>query len=260
MNMNDTKKMPALFVGHGSPTNAIEDNEYTRGWEEIARTIPQPAAILSVSAHWFTPGSRIADTPKPETVYDMYGFPEELYRVTYNAPGAPEWAHLTKKLISRDVQIDNSWGIDHGTWSVLHKMYPAADIPVYQLSVDQNASAETHFQIGQEISTLREKGVLVFASGNVVHNLAKINWNMQGGHPWANEFDGYIKEKIINRQYPEVLNYQSAGKSAELAFYTTEHYYPLLYVLGASKPGDRLSIFNDSCTLGSLSMTCYLFA
>lgn len=257
--MTDTKTMPVLFVGHGSPMNAIEDNTFTRGWEAIAGKIPKPEAILSVSAHWFTDGSRITDAEQPKTIYDMYGFPDELYRVTYSAPGAPELAHLTKSLISRAVQIDNSWGIDHGSWSVLHKMYPAADIPVYQLSVDRSASAETHFQIGREISALREKGVMIFTSGNIVHNLAQINWGMAGGHPWASEFDGYIKEKIMTRQYREVVHYKSAGKSAEMAFYTPEHFYPLLYCLGASRAEDGIAVFNDACTLGSLSMTCYLF-
>ncbi len=259
MNMSNTKKMPVLFVGHGSPMNAIEDNDFTRGWEEVAGNIPKPEAILAISAHWFTPGTRIADTSAPKTIYDMYGFPDELYKVNYNAPGAPEMAHLAKNLISRDVQIDNSWGIDHGTWSVLHKMYPAADIPVFQLSVDRNASAENHFQIGQEISSLRENGVLLFASGNIVHNLGKINWRMKEGYPWANEFDGYIKEKIRNRRYQDVLNYKLAGPSAEVAFVTMEHFYPLLYTLGSATPDDRLTIFNNSCTMGSLSMTCYLF-
>ncbi len=256
---NTQKIMPVLFVGHGSPMNAIEDNLYTKVWEEIALRIPRPEAILSVSAHWYTNGSRITDAEQPKTIYDMYGFPDELYQVTYPSPGAPELAHITKRLISRDVQIDNSWGIDHGTWSVLHKMYPKADIPVYQLSLDSNAGTETHFRIGQEISTLREKGVLLFASGNVVHNLSKINWGMKTGYPWAVEFDDYIKNKISNRQYQDVLNYELAGDSSELAFYTPDHFYPLLYVLGASKAEDRLSVFNHSCTMGSLSMTSYLF-
>lgn len=192
-------------------------------------------------------------------VYDMYGFPDELYRLVYNPKGSTELAHLTKDLIEKNVQIDNSWGIDHGIWSVLCKMYPRADIPVYQLSIDSSASAEVHFQIGQEISALREKGVLIFGSGNVVHNLSKIDWNMKGGHPWAVDFDNYIKDKIIKKQYQDVINYKNAGKSSELAFFTPEHFYPLLYILGASNDEDRLSIFNDSCAMGSLSMTSYLF-
>jgi len=256
---NAMKKMPALFVGHGSPMNAIEDNDYTRNWAKIASEIPKPEAILAVSAHWYTSGSRITDEEYPKMVYDMYGFPEELYRVVYKAKGSPELAHLTKDLIKRTVKVDNSWGYDHGTWSVLSKMYPEADIPVYQLSIDNNASAENHFQIGQEISSLRDKGVLIFGSGNVVHNLSEISWGMVGGHPWAVDFDHYIKNEIIKREYQDVINYENAGKSSELAFFTPEHFYPLLYILGASKEDDRVSIFNDSCVMGSLSMTSYLF-
>jgi len=256
---NVTKKMPLLFVGHGSPMNALGENEYSRNWANVASTIPKPEAILSISAHWCTDGSRITDAINPKMVYDMYGFPEELYKIEYKAKGSPELAHLTKSLINRDVKIDNSWGYDHGTWSVLCKMYPEADIPVYQLSVDSHASAETHFQIGQQISALREKGVLILGSGNVVHNLSKIGWGMEGGHPWAVEFDNYIKDNIIKKQYQDVINYKKAGQSSELAFYTSEHFDPLLYILGASNEEDKLSIFNDSCTMGSLSMTCYLF-
>jgi len=256
---NEMKRMPALFVGHGTPMNAIEVNDYTRNWVKIAHDIPKPEAILAISAHWYTDGSRITDEAHPKMVYDMYGFPDELYKVDYRAKGSPELAHLTKELIKRNVKIDNSWGYDHGTWSVLCKMYPEADIPVYQLSVDGKAGPETHFQIGQEISALREQGVMIFASGNVVHNLSRINWEMNGGHTWAVDFDNYIKEKIIKKQYDNVVDYKSAGKSSELAFFTPEHFYPLLYVLGASKQDDELSIYNDSCTLGSLSMTSYLF-
>ncbi|WP_373325805.1 4,5-DOPA dioxygenase extradiol [Sporomusa paucivorans] len=257
--MTNVTKFPLLFVGHGSPLNAIEDNKYTKGWQEIAGRIPRPSAILSISAHWYTQGSKVNDAEKPRTVYDMYGFPDELYKVSYNVPGAPELAKITKQLIQGKVEFDNSWGIDHGTWSVLCKMYPEADIPVYQLSIDGNASAEVHFQIGRNLRDLREKGVLLFASGNVVHNLSKVDWKMDGGYSWAVEFDGYIRDKILAREYQDVINYTSAGKSAELAFYYPDHFYPLLYVLGASEATDRLSIYNESCTLGGLSMTSYLF-
>jgi 4,5-DOPA dioxygenase extradiol len=256
---NSSIKMPTIFVGHGSPMNAIEDNEFTRNWEEIVKKIPKPEAILSVSAHWYTHGSRIMDAIQPEMVYDMYGFPAELYRVEYKAQGSPELAHITNDLINKDVLIDNSWGFDHGTWSVLRKMYPDADIPVYQLSVDKSSGAATHFQIGQEISSLREKGVLILGSGNVVHNLSEINWNMDGGYPWATDFDEYMKNKIIQKQYQDVIDYKSAGRSSEMAFYTPDHFYPLLYVLGASNVNDKLTIFNDKCLMGSMSMTCYLF-
>ncbi|MEA4892593.1 MAG: 4,5-DOPA dioxygenase extradiol [Peptococcaceae bacterium] len=254
-----SERMPALFIGHGSPMNAIEDNEYTNAWEKVANCIKKPEAIVSVSAHWFTNGTKITDSIKPEIVYDMYGFPEALYRVVYQPDGAPKNAHEAMSLLSEAVEIDNSWGIDHGTWSVLCRMYPEADIPVFQLSIDARAGAATHFKIGRELASLRDKGVMIFGSGNVVHNLSGINWDMAGGYPWALEFDTYIKDSIIAGQYDNVLNYSNAGQSAALAFHTPDHFFPLLYVLGAAGRSDRLTVFNNSCTLGTLSMTCYLF-
>ena len=257
--MSTNQKMPVLFVGHGSPMNALEDNEYTRGWEEIAKLLPRPKAILAVSAHWYTDGTRVTDAEYPKTVYDMYGFPEELYQIEYNAPGAPELAHLTKELLQKEVRIDNSWGFDHGTWVVLHKMFPGADIPVFQLSVDRNAPAELHYQMGKELKALREQGVLILASGNVVHNLQRVEWGMEKGYPWAEEFDGYIRDKIRNKEYDEVVHYEKVGQSARQAFPTPDHFFPLLYVLGAAEDSDQLTVFNESCVLGSLSMTSYLF-
>lgn len=254
-----TVRMPVLFVGHGSPMNAIEDNQYTGKWIEIARRIPKPEAILSISAHWYTQGTRILDAKHPKIIYDMYGFPEELYRVEYKAEGSPELARLTMDLISREVTPDNSWGYDHGTWSVLKKMYPKADIPVYQLSIDNTARADVHFQMGNQLNVLRDKGVLILGSGNVVHNLAMVNWDMDGGYPWAVDFDNYIKDKVTKKRYQDVVDYHRAGKSAPLAFYAPDHFYPLLYVLGASREDDRVTVFNDDCFMGSLSMTGYLF-
>ena len=256
--MNAKSKMPVLFVGHGSPMNAIEENEYTEHWIRIAKLIPRPNAILSISAHWFTNGSKITDAANPKMIYDMYGFPEELYKIRYNAPGAPDLAHFTKNLIIREVTIDNSWGYDHGTWSVLCRMYPEADIPVYQLSVDWKAAAEEHYRMGRELKELREKGVLIFASGNVVHNLPRLNWNMEKGYSWAEEFDQYIKEKILQKEYEDVVHYEKAGASSQMAFPTPEHFYPLLYMLGAAEENDEVTIFNEDCTLGSISMTSYL--
>jgi 4,5-DOPA dioxygenase extradiol len=251
--------MPVLFVGHGSPINAVEDNTYTRNWVKIAKLLPRPKAILAISAHWFTEGTRITDATNPKMIYDLYGFPEEVYKVEYKAPGAPATAHLTKNLIQKDVIIDNSWGYDHGTWSVLHKMYPEADIPVYQLSIDRNTVASTHYEIGKELRSLREMGVLIFGSGNVVHNLSKLNWEMAGGYSWAEEFDQYIKGKILQKDYLDIIHYENAGKSSQLAFPTPDHFYPLLYVLGATEDNDRLTTFNEECMMGSLSMTSYLF-
>ncbi len=254
------ERMPALFIGHGSPMNAIETNEYAKAWEALGKQLTKPKAILSVSAHWFTKGTRITDAEKPRMVYDMYGFPDALYRVAYQPEGAPELARKAITLISKAVTVDNSWGIDHGTWSVLCRMFPDADIPVFQLSVDANADAQTHFQIGRELAPLREEGVMIFGSGNVVHNLSRVNWEMAGGYPWATAFDQYIKNQMVSGNYDGVLQYKKAGPSAAQAFYTPDHFNPLLYVLGAADEKDKLMVFNDSCTLGALSMTSYLFA
>lgn len=253
------ERMPVLFVGHGSPMNAIENNEFTRGWAQLAKEIPRPEAILAISAHWYTHGTRIMDEELPKMVYDMYGFPKELYEVSYPAVGAPAKAHLTYELISREAKFDSSWGYDHGTWSVLCKMYPQADIPVYQLSVDRDADAETHYKMGQELRTLREEGVLILSSGNVVHNLSRIGWEMKGGYPWADEFDRYIHGKILQRQYQDAVHYERAGACSELAVPTPDHFYPLLYALGAADEADTVSVINNTRTMGSMSMTSYLF-
>ncbi len=239
--------------------NAVEENRFVEEWKTLGNKIPRPTAILAVSAHWFTNGSRVTDAQAPRTVYDMYGFPDELYKIVYPAKGAPELAHLTQSMISRKVTIDNSWGHDHGTWSVLHRIYPDADIPVFQLSIDSRISPHEHYQIGRELSALQEQGVLIFGSGNVVHNLARVNWGMDGGYSWAEEFDAYIKEHVMARQNENVINYQQAGSSASISVPTLDHFAPLLYVLGASENAERVTVFNDACTLGSLSMTSYLF-
>ena len=206
------EKAPALFIGHGSPMNAIEDNSFTQTWSRLGKELPAPEAILVVSAHWFTDGSKISDEIQPRMIYDMYGFPDALYQVKYPAKGAPELAHLTKSLISHEVKIDNSWGLDHGTWSVLCRMYPEADIPVYQLSIDAGADMLTHYQIGREISSLRNQGVMILGSGNVVHNLSVLDWNMTGGYDWAEDFDKYIKESILSGDYHRIVFSRFDGK------------------------------------------------
>lgn len=252
------KQMPVLFVGHGSPMNAIEDNVFSAQWKRLGEQLPRPQAILSVSAHWFTEGTRVTDAPAPKMVYDMYGFPDELYKVTYPAPGSPRFAGMVRELLP--AQVDNTWGLDHGSWSVLRRLYPQADIPVFQLSVNRQASAAEHFALGQRLRTLREQGVLILGSGNVVHNLAKVNWNMDGGYPWADEFDSYVRDNILLRNFDNVIHYDHAGDIAAIAFPMLDHYAPLLYVLGASDEHDQITVFNDERVLGSLSMTGYLFA
>lgn len=253
------KRMPVMFIGHGSPMNAIEENEYVKEWKRLGQILPKPEAILSISAHWFTPNTRINDEQNPKTIYDMYGFPEELYRIVYPSKGAPELAHKTVEILGGGVIIDNSWGYDHGTWSVLHRIYPEGNIPVFQLSVNRVATMKEHYEMGQKLYQLREKGVLIMGSGNVVHNLARIHWDMDGGYAWANEFDNYIKKAILNRDDEKVIQYQEAGECSSYAFTTVEHYAPLLYALGAAKKNEKITVFNDSCVLGSLSMTSYLF-
>ena len=251
-------KMPVLFVGHGSPMNAIDNNSYTAGWREIADHIPVPEGILAISAHWYTRGLRVNTDPAPRQVYDMYGFPQELYELKYPAKGSPKIAGAVSSLLGSQVQEDNSWGIDHGTWSVLWRMYPQAEFPICQLSVDMTATAEEQFLLGQKLRALREQGILILGSGNDVHNLRRVNWTMEGGYGWADVFDRYIKDKITAGKYADVCQYQQAGAVAEKSFSTPEHFYPLLTVLGAAEPGDSVKIFNEDTTLGALSMTSYL--
>ena len=253
-------KMPVLFVGHGSPMNAVEDNEYSRTWRSIAERIPKPEVILSISAHWFTKGTKVMNEEEPKTIYDMYGFPKELYEVIYNSPGSPNIAKVSKDLISKETEYDNSWGIDHGTWSVLVHMYPNRDIPVFQISIDANAPPETHYKIGKELRPLREKGVLIFGTGNVVHNLRLVDWHKGSkGFDWAYEFDDYIHENIETKNHNNIIKYNELGEIAKLAVPSPDHFYPLLYTLGASDEEDKVSVFNKSCELGSLTMTSYLW-
>ncbi len=252
--------MPVVFVGHGSPMNAIEDNGFTRSWELLGEELPIPPAILCVSAHWFTRGTKTADDPRPNTVHDFYGFPEALYRVEYPAPGSPEWAHTTVDLLDGRAQIDNSWGIDHGAWSVLRRMFPQADVPVYQLSVDASASMEERYERGRALAPLRKQGVLIMGSGNMVHNLGMVDWSSEGGFPWADEFDRYIREAVLAGDHGKVIDYRQAGSAARLAVPTPDHFAPLVYALGAAGTGGTVETFNEARTMGSLSMTGYVFA
>lgn len=252
--------MPVIFIGHGSPMNAIEDNEYSRSWKEIAKKIPKPKAIVAISAHWYTKGIKIMNEDGPKTIYDMYGFPKELYEIKYSPPGNPVLASKVKELISKKSNFDNSWGIDHGTWSVLVHMYPERDIPVFQLSIDATAPPEVHYEIGKELKSLRDEGVLLFGSGNIVHNLRLIQWNMEDkGFDWAYEFDDYVKDNILKLNHQNIINYQGLGDKARLSVPIPDHYYPILYILGASNEDDKISVYNNKCMMGSLSMTSYLF-
>lgn len=250
--------MPVIFIGHGSPMNAIEDNIFTQNWQKIAKNIARPKAILAISAHWFIKGTHILAAAHPKMTYDMYGFPQALYDIVYDAPGALDTAARVKHLLG-GVKTDNTWGYDHGTWSVLHKMYPQRDIPATQLSINALAPAKAHFAMGQALKPLRQEGVLILASGNIVHNLRMLDWdNPASGYGWADDFDSKIKSYILSNDFEKVVNYRELGQNAALAAPTPDHFYPLLYALGAAEAGEKIAVYNDARTMGSMSMTSYV--
>lgn len=255
-----TERMPVVFMGHGSPMNTLEDNEYTREWHKIAASIPTPTAILCISAHWLTHGTAVTAMEHPKTIHDFYGFPQSLSTFEYPAPGAPQLAAETKKQIhSTDVILDEKeWGLDHGTWSVLAQMYPKANIPVYQLSIDFYKGGQYHYDLGKELRSLRERGVLIMGSGNVVHNLRMIKWE-GGAYDWATEFDTKVKDLLDKRDFAPLIDYKSLGRAAELSIPTPDHYFPLLYTMGAADEKDSHSYFNEGAALGSMSMRCVLW-
>jgi 4,5-DOPA dioxygenase extradiol len=250
--------MPVVFIGHGSPMNALEENEYTQGWRNLAADIGKPSAILSVSAHWYTGSTGICALEKPRVIHDFYGFPKALYALDYPAPGAPAFANQTISLLNGKAVEDNTWGLDHGTWCPLLFMYPDADIPVFQMSINKNISPEDHFALGRALQPLREQNVLILGSGNIVHNLALLDMEMLGGFDWSYAFDDAIHSAVEKRSTDDVINYGRAGESARNAFFTPEHFYPLLYTLGAAGENYTVKTFNRSCTAGSLSMTSYI--
>lgn len=256
---SNTTRMPAVFVGHGNPMNAIEDSRFSHGWEQLGRELPRPKAILAVSAHWYTHGWWVSDAEKPKQVFDMYGFPKALYDVSYPAPGSPWLAHRVVELSGGRVGIDRSWGLDHGVWSVLHRMFPEADIPVVELSVSGDATPEEHFELGRSLSGLRDEGVMVLGSGNVVHNLGKVDWSSDGGYDWANRYDNWVRDHILARDLAPVVDYPGAGRDAVLAVPTPEHFLPLPVILGVSRDDDSVRVANDGRELGSMSMTSYVF-
>jgi 4,5-DOPA dioxygenase extradiol len=261
------KRMPVLFVGHGSPMNAIEDNEFSRGWREVASRLPRPKAILCVSAHWETRGTMVTAMEQPRTIHDFGGFPAELFAAQYPAPGSPWLAEETKKALKNTpVSLDQKWGLDHGAWSVLKRMYPEADIPVVQLSLDYTRSGEEHFDLAQELAPLRDAGVLIVGSGNMVHNLGRVvlrsgdfrDFNEPYGLDWALEARALFKKLIDGGEYRELARYRQLGPAVQLAVPTPEHYLPMLYTLAVKQPGDTLTYFNDQPVAGSLTMTSLL--
>jgi len=255
-----TESMPVLFIGHGSPMNAIEDNEFTRGWREVAKILPKPKAILCISAHWETRGTRVTAMEKPRTIHDFGGFPQGLFDIQYPALGSPWLARKVKDTVKKiDVELDDDWGLDHGCWSVLVQMYPAADIPVIQLSLDYTKSASEHYALAKELSALRQQGILIIGSGNMVHNLGRMvikgNFNKPFGLDWAIEANELFKRLINENRHSELADYLALGNAVRLAVPTPEHYLPLLYVLALKQENETVTYFNDQIIGGSLSMT-----
>lgn len=249
-----SEKMPALFIGHGNPMNAIEDNQFSRSWKKLGDNLPKPKAILCISAHWLTRGTSVTMAARPQTIHDFGGFPDKLFAAQYPAQGSPAFAEETIKAVNlTKIEQDHEWGLDHGTWSVLLPMYPKADIPVFQLSIDYTKPPQYHYDLAKQLSSLRKKGVLIIGSGNIVHNLGRINW--QGGaYDWALEFDQLSKDLISTRQHQKLINYKDLGQAAMLSIPTNDHYLPLLYVLAMQEKKEEAAFFNENVDMGSISM------
>jgi 4,5-DOPA dioxygenase extradiol len=252
------KITPTIFFGHGSPMNAIEKNSHTDNWKEVMFGVEKPKAILVISAHWQTRGTHITGNLNPETIHDFGGFPQELFDVQYPAKGDPELARVIANKL--DVDIDMNWGLDHGAWSVLNQIYSDANIPVLQLSLDVNKTPQEHFEFAQKLAFLREQGVMIIGSGNIVHNLGLIDWENSSMNTWAKEFNDIVVENIKKRDFEKLINYEQYGETAQQSVPTPEHYLPLLYVLGVSNLDDRIEIFSNEITLGSISMTGVKFS
>lgn len=255
-----TEQMPLLFIGHGSPMNAIEENEFVAGWREAGKSIPKPTAILCVSAHWETRGTYVTAMEKPITIHDFGGFPQKLFDVQYPASGSLEFALETENIVKKTkVGLDYKCGLDHGCWSIVKHLYPDADVPVIQLSLDYYQSPKYHYELANELASLRKKGVLIIGSGNMVHNLRLVNRDKinetEYGYDWAIEASEKMKNYILNGDYQQLIDYKSQGKSFELAIPTPEHFLPLLYVLALKEENEKVSLFNDKAVAGSLTMT-----
>lgn len=257
-----TEAMPVFFFGHGSPMNAIEQNEFSREWERIGRSMSKPAAILCISAHWLTKGTFVTAMEQPRTIHDFGGFPEELFAVQYPAPGSPALAADTSGLF-QDIKVglDEDWGLDHGCWSVVKHLYPDADVPVIQMSIDYNRPAQYHYDLARQLAALRKKGVLIVGSGNMVHNLGRIAWDKASepdfAYDWTTEANEQMKKWIRSFEHEPLIRYQELGKAFDLAIPTPDHYFPMLYALALQDKGEDLAFFNDKAVMGSLTMTSF---
>ena len=256
-----SEKMPVLFIGHGSPMNGIQDNQFSQTWAQLGKAITRPTAVLVISAHWLTHGTHVTAMEHPRTIHDFGGFPQELFNVQYPAPGSPQLAEEVSQIItSAPVGLDeHEWGLDHGTWTVVRHMYPDADIPVLQLSIDYNKSPQYHYDLAKQLASLRQKGVLIIGSGNMIHNLRMVDWQRLNepnyGFDWAVELNQVFKQKIGDHNHADLIAYNNLGAAAKLAIPTPDHYYPLLYTLGLQESKDDIRFFNDELVGGSLNMT-----
>jgi 4,5-DOPA dioxygenase extradiol len=258
--LKTSEEMPVLFVGHGSPMNAIEENEFVEGWKKTADSLPKPTAILCISAHWETRGTYVTAMQNPQTIHDFGGFPQALFDVQYPAPGSPQLAKETQQLITQtQVGLDEKWGLDHGCWSILNKMYPKADIPVLQLSLDYTQPASYHYQLAKELASLRKKGVLIIGSGNIVHNLGMVAWDKMNvpnyAYDWAVEVNEKVKQYILSNNHNPLIDYRKQGGAFNLAIPSPDHFLPLLYALALKKENEKVILFNDKALMGSLTMT-----
>jgi 4,5-DOPA dioxygenase extradiol len=264
--LHDGKKMPALFIGHGSPMNVISDNEFTKSIAQLGRTLPRPVAIMVVSAHWLTDGTYVTCTRKPETIHDFYGFPEELYRIMYPSLGAPDMAKFVTELAAKaQVRCNSDWGLDHASWAVLRHMYPNADIPVFEMSLDHSFNdwhpkpLSYHYELALELMALRRMGVLIIGSGNIVHNLSLINFRQTNARPysWAVEFDEYVKSNLLNWNPEALINYEESGRFASYAVPTLDHYLPIIYTVALREKDDPITFIYEGFQNGSISMRCF---
>ncbi|WP_367753192.1 4,5-DOPA dioxygenase extradiol [Flavobacterium sp. WC2430] len=257
---SNTEKMPVLFLGHGSPMNAIEENEFVAGFRNLAKTLPEPNAILCISAHWFTNGTKVTAMEMPRTIHDFGGFPQALFDVQYPAKGSPELAvETTKLLLPTEVELDEHWGLDHGAWSVIKHLYTDAHVPVIQLSIDYTKPGKYHFELAQKLSVLRTKGVLIIGSGNIVHNLRLVDFQNfhrdDYGYDWAIEARATINDYLLDGDFQPLIDFEKQSKAFQLAIPTPDHYLPLIYTLALKGKTEELSLFNDKLLAGSLSMT-----
>lgn len=258
------KLQPVFFIGHGSPMNGIEQNIFSKKWQEIGKNIDLPCAVLVVSAHWLTKGTHVTAMSEPKTIHDFGGFPQELFDVQYPAPGSPFLAEETARLItSTDVGLDHDWGLDHGTWTVVRHMFPDANIPVLQLSIDYYKPAQYHYNLAKELYDLRKRGVMIIGSGNMIHNLRMVDWKRLSepgfGYDWAQTLNETFKKKILSKSHQDLIDYEKFGTAAQYAIPTPDHYYPMLYALALMSDKDDISIFNDEYVGGSLTMTSFRF-